>query len=412
VNDLQQAKPLRPLRLVLIGDGESPHLLKWVRALAALPDEVELFAVSSRGFLPEIEELLPAHHRLALGHTMQVAGGNTTLLRQLPELARWLRTVEPDWLAPHYLTSHGTMAWLAVRLLGVRGRIAGSAWGTDILVTPEHSRAQRWVTRRVLRASALTTSDSMHMAERMRALGAGEVLTFPFGLEVMPGQPDDKDPNLFFANRGLEPIYRPHQVLDAFAALAAEWPEARLVVANDGTLRKALEDQVAGDDRLRSRVRFVGRLDARTQAGWYARARWYLSLPESDSVSVSVLEAMAHGCVPILSDLPANRELVADDRNGVILANRERPTRQRLAGLASRADEVAEAIAGQHRGTTTAFDRVNVKIALREFPGFVGGSDVGDRAPVRRPREIVFRGLVPGQLCRHGGVDADDEHLG
>ena len=61
---------------------------------------------------------------------------------------------------------------------------------------------------------------------------------------------------------------------------------------------------------LQDHVRFVGRLDADTQADLYRRARWFLSLPQSDSVSVSVLEAMAHGCVPILSDLPANRELV------------------------------------------------------------------------------------------------------
>ena len=44
-------------------------------------------------------------------------------------------------------------------------------------------------------------------------------------------------------------------------------------------------------------------------------------LPRSDSVAVSVLEAMAHGCVPLLSDLPANRELVRSGENGLILAD-------------------------------------------------------------------------------------------
>jgi L-malate glycosyltransferase len=82
-----------------------------------------------------------------------------------------------------------------------------------------------------------------------------------------------------------------------------------LVVANDGSLRGALQAQAAALG-LADRVVFVGRLDAGTQAGWYDRAQWYLSLPQSDSVAVSVLEAMAHGCIPILSDLPANRELV------------------------------------------------------------------------------------------------------
>ncbi|HJV68243.1 glycosyltransferase [Ideonella sp.] len=328
------------IRLVLIGDGESPHLLKWARALAG---RVELWAVSSRGFAPEFDAVLPAARRLALGTQPRFEGGNIGLLRQWPRVARWLRAVQPDWLAPHYLSSHGTLAWLATRVGGVKARIAGSAWGSDILVAPERSAAMRWVTRRVLRACTVTTSDSAHMAERMRALGAAEVMVFPFGLERLPAATPAKDGALFFANRGLEPIYRPVRVLDVFAALAAGWPEARLVVANDGSLGPALQERAAAPD-LAGRVQFVGRLDAAAQAVWYGRARWYLSLPASDSVSVSVIEAMGHGCIPILSDLPANRELVRDGHNAVILADGELPTRARLAPLAGRADEVSAAL--------------------------------------------------------------------
>lgn len=329
------------IRLVLIGDGNSPHLLKWARALAG---RVDLWAVSSRGFDRGFNAVMPVDRRLALCTQPDFAGGNIGLLRHLPELSRWLRGVQPDWLAPHYLSSHGTLAWLATRLGGVRARIAGSAWGSDILVAPQRSAAMRFVTRRVLRACALATSDSRHMAERMRALGAGEVMVFPFGLEQLPTATADKAPALFFANRGLEAIYRPERVLEVFAALAAEWPEARLVLANDGSLRAGLEARVAATPGLAGRVQFVGRLDADEQARWYGQARWYLSLPESDSVSVSVLEAMGHGCIPILSDLPANRELVQDGRNGLVLADGELPTRARLAPLAERAGEVASGL--------------------------------------------------------------------
>ncbi len=325
------------IRLVLIGDGDSPHLLKCARALAG---QVELWAVSSRGFAPGFDAVLPERRRLALGTRPAFEGGNVGLLLELPRLVRWLRLVRPDWLAPHYLSSHGTLAWLATRLGGIDARIAGSAWGSDILVAPERSAAMRWLTRRVLRACDLATSDSAHMAERMRALGAGEVMVFPFGLEQLPAASPSKDEALFFANRGLEPIYRPERVLAAFATLAAGWPEARLVVANDGSRRAALQARAAQPD-LAGRVQFVGRLSAEAQAGWYARARWYLSLPASDSVSVSVLEAMGHGCIPILSDLPANRELVQDGRHGVILGEAETLTRDRLAPLAARAGEVS-----------------------------------------------------------------------
>lgn len=334
-----------PLRLALIGDGESPHLLKWVRALSQNTDVVvDLYVASSRGFLPAFDGLLPLERRLALGTQPRFRGGNLGLLRCLPRLITWLREVQPDWLAPHYLSSHGTLAWLAVRWGGVDAAIAGSAWGSDILVTPERSRLMRALTQRVLAACTLTTSDSAHMARRMHALGAREVLCFPFGVERLPALPTDKQPWLCFANRGLEPIYQPLRVLQAFAAIARARPEARLVLAHDGSLRDLVLAQVAKDPVLRERVQWVGRLDATTQAGWYARAQWYLSLPLSDSVSVSVLEAMAHGCVPILSDLPANHELVQDGHTGLILRDGEWPTAERLQPLADRSAMIGRAL--------------------------------------------------------------------
>ena len=327
------------MRLVLFGDGESPHLLKWARALAP---QLELWAASSRTFLPAFDAVLPAERRLALGTQPSAAGGNVALLRHVPRFAGWLRRVRPDWVHAHYLTSHGTLAWLATAMLGAPGRLVGSAWGSDVLVTPQRSALQRRLLTRVLRACVLCTSDSQHMAQRMHELGAGETMCFPFGLEALPAMPAAKDDELFFANRALEPIYAPQRVLDAFAAVATSWPQARLVVANDGSLRDALRAQ-ARSLGLQDRVRFVGRLDAETQAGHYARARWYLSLPRSDSVSVSVLEAMAQGCVPLLSDLPANRELVRDGENGLILADGAVLDPAALRALRQRADAVARA---------------------------------------------------------------------
>ncbi|MGL6109601.1 MAG: glycosyltransferase [Rubrivivax sp.] len=325
------------MRVVLWGDGESPHLLKWARALAP---QVELWAASSRRFLDGFDALVPAERRLALNTRPGFEGGNAALLRKLPQFARWMRRVQPQWIHAHYLTSHGTLAWLATTWLGAPGRLVGSAWGSDVLITPRHSAVQRWLLRRVLRACALTTSDSQFMAGRMRELGAGEVMTFPFGLEQLPPLATAKDDALFFANRGLEPIYAPQRVIACFAAIAAQWPQARLVVANEGSLLGAVQAQ-ARSLGLQDQVRFVGRLGAASQAEYYARARWYMSLPQSDSVSVSVLEAMAHGCVPLLSDLPANRELVQSGGNALMLADGAMPALPQLQALLQRGDAIA-----------------------------------------------------------------------
>jgi L-malate glycosyltransferase len=134
-------------------------------------------------------------------------------------------------------------------------------------------------------------------------------------LEVVPPEPTHKDPALFFANGELEPKDEPVRVINSFASLAAEWPEAKLVMANDGSLRAAVEKRVK-ELKLVERVHFTGRLDEATQSQWYSVARWYLSLQRGDAVPVPLLEAMGHGCVPIVSDRPAHRELVHHGRNG------------------------------------------------------------------------------------------------
>lgn len=333
------------LRYALIGDAESPHLLKWARALAP---RTELWVASSRSFRSEFAGLVPAGRRLELQGPADAAGGNIGLLKHLPALGRWLRAVDADWLNPHYLTSHGVMAALARRGLAgagwrpLRGALLGSAWGSDILVTPQRHLAYRLATQGVLRDCRLCTSDSAFMAGRMRALGAPEVMVFPFGLEALPPEPPAKAPWRFFTNRGLEPIYRPERVLQLFAQVAAEQPEAQLVVANEGSLRPALERQAQAPP-LAGRVRFVGRLDAVAQAGEYAQAQWFFSQPASDAVSVSVLEAMAHGCIPLLSALPANAELVQHRQGGLLLEDDDTLGTAALAPLLERAGEISQA---------------------------------------------------------------------
>jgi hypothetical protein len=213
-------------------------------------------------------------------------------------------------------------------LFGVPGRLAGSAWGSDILVTP-HASALALADH--ARAACLHADHQRFavMADRMRELGAAEVMTFPFGLEACRRRRiPAKDEHLVFANRGLEPIYRPN----GCCRLLRPW-RGRPVRAKPGGGQRRLAARRAAGSRpplwaWPTGAAFVGRLDADHPGRLVRPAQWYLSPAGSDSVSVSVLEAMAHGCIPILSDLPANRELVRQ-RATTADPGRRRPARSR-----------------------------------------------------------------------------------
>jgi glycosyltransferase involved in cell wall biosynthesis len=55
----------------------------------------------------------------------------------------------------------------------------------------------------------------------------------------------------------------------------------------------------------------------------YSKAKIWVSIPESDATSISLLEAMACGCIPIVSDLPANREWIKSGVNGIVVKDLE-----------------------------------------------------------------------------------------
>jgi glycosyltransferase involved in cell wall biosynthesis len=82
-------------------------------------------------------------------------------------------------------------------------------------------------------------------------------------------------------------------------------------IAGDGPERGALEARVAALG-LSSCVRFVGRVPHDRLPVLLGEAAAYVSTSRSDSTSISLLEAMASGATPVVSDIPGNREWLAE----------------------------------------------------------------------------------------------------
>ena len=102
------------------------------------------------------------------------------------------------------------------------------------------------------------------------------------------------------------------------ARIIREKLDAHFVICGDGPDRARLEDKVKRISLEGSFV-FKGRLDPAGIARELRAADAYVSTSKSDSTSVSLLEAMACGTVPVVTDLPANREWIRDGENGRIV---------------------------------------------------------------------------------------------
>jgi len=122
---------------------------------------------------------------------------------------------------------------------------------------------------------------------------------------------------LFLANRHLEPLYNVACVLRAFARIQRTVPDARLVVAGEGSQRAALE-QLARELGLRH-CEFVGRVRPERMPGLYDAADIYLNAPDVDNMPGSILEAFASGVPVVTTDAGGIPFILRHDDTGLLV---------------------------------------------------------------------------------------------
>lgn len=286
------------MRIATLANASVVHAQRWVEHFRARGHEVRLWSLEpgadglGAARLPAVP--LPGFLRYPLA---------------APALRRALAAFDPDLVDAHYVPNYGLLGVLAGRR-----PLAVTAWGSDLLVAGPRDPLQRARARYVLRRADAVLADARNLVAAAVALGAApaRVHCVPWGVDRARFAPrGPREPGLIASTRMHEAVYGLDTVVDGAAAALARHPHARIVFAGDGSLTAALERRAA--ERLPAgRWSFVGRLAPDAMAELLARAEVYVSASSSDSTSVSLLEAMACGAVPVVSDIPGNREWVAD----------------------------------------------------------------------------------------------------
>ncbi len=305
-------------RYIIIGNAQSVHLVKWVKELVKYFD---LYVISSTTTHSAISSLLPQSNIFNLNLPVNEKGGNAGILKKIVKVRGIIKKIDPDFVNPHYITSHGFLAALIKKSGRFRFKLIQSAWGTDILVTPFKNPAYHRITKFSLNAAALATSDSKYMTKVINDISPVKTMTFIFGIDKLPDiDISAKDENLYYSNRILSENYNIDEVIRFFKKISDSNSQARLIISNDGPEREKLKN-LAGELKLESKITFKGFISLEEQVSYYKKAWFYISIPTSDSTSVSLIEAMAYGCIPVVSDIPANKEWVINNENGIIYSS-------------------------------------------------------------------------------------------
>ncbi|HLM02808.1 MAG TPA: glycosyltransferase family 4 protein [Pyrinomonadaceae bacterium] len=152
---------------------------------------------------------------------------------------------------------------------------------------------------------------------------------------------------IFLSNRILESLYNIECIFRAFEIIGKKFPDAELIVANDGIERKNLE-RAAREMNLKN-VRFIGLVPHDKIAALYDSVDVYLNSPNFDCMPGSLIECFASGLPVVSTDAGGIPYIVADGETGLLVETNDHEALAAKAIYLLENPEIARTITGNAR---------------------------------------------------------------
>jgi glycosyltransferase involved in cell wall biosynthesis len=329
-------RPLRALMLIHRMADNSPYCIyvhEQARALRALGHDV--WVIAPVAALPGYRLLRPTawakfrdtpraalvegvpvrYPRLvAMGEAgVRLFGGLPMCLAALPDARRLHREKPFDILHAHMLPMEGHAGLLLGGLLGVPTAL--TVHGTDVFRYFREGETPRKRNRAVAERVPLLMAVSSVLAARVAPYRSRPVEVVLNGVDLSLAPEPRTVPRRVITGGGLIPRKCMGVTLDAFAALAGEFPDATLTIFGEGPERGALEARIA-ERGLGDRVEMTGAIPHAEVLSGMAGGDIFVMPSYAEGFGIVYIEAMAAGCVAVGSVGEGIGDLIADGENG------------------------------------------------------------------------------------------------
>lgn len=242
----------------------------------------------------------------------------------VPQMQSVLREIRPELVHAGPIQ---TAAYLAA--LADFHPLLVMSWGSDLLLHAERNSEWERATKLALQKADAFFCDCATVLKRAndyRALSGSQIVQFPWGVKrgtfspVGPLPPRElftprMGETTFLYTRSWDPLYGTDVLLDGFHRARSINQSLRLLLVGNGSLEQSIRDYVNAHG-LGDAVLLLGPQPVQDLPTWFRAANAYISCAKSDGTSVSLLEAMATGLPVIVTDIPSNREWIAEPDNG------------------------------------------------------------------------------------------------
>lgn len=311
------------MKALILADPNSSHTIKWVTSLASKRIEVLLYGL---GKLRVDSYKSYSNVHVKCDEDVKITRNEGSIqklsyLKVIPEIRRLIDTFRPDILHAHYASSYGFIG----ALLNFHPFVV-SVWGSDVYSFPNKSFAHRGIIKYVLSKADLICSTSYSMALKTQMYTDKHIYVVPFGVDVSIFCPMkvnsfwDKEASVVGTVKTLEEKYGIEYLIKGFAKFVSRYPNfpVRLLIVGGGSLESKLK-KICEELNIGSKVWFTGRVPYEEVPKYHNMLSIFVSVSDSESFGVAVIEAMACGKPVIVSNVGGLPEVTCDGKTGFIV---------------------------------------------------------------------------------------------
>jgi len=324
---------VKAMKICYVADGASIHTQRWVNYFAGKGHETHLICWK---VMPGYEDNVNIHLLTRLAPKIWTISQYLSFLFWIVQIRRLINRIKPDIVDGHFITVYGFLAACS----GFHPLVV-SAWGSDMLVQPKRNPLLKFIARYSLnKADIIICLFPIDVAkEQVAELGidSNKIRTLLLGVDTVEFNPSHRDEKIrrsldmenshpiVISTRTLAPIYDVETLVKAIPLVLSEMPQAKFVIAGTGKQQDYLTE-LAHTLGVSNNTKFIGWIPRSELPRYLSSADVYVSSSLSDGTSNSLLEAMACGLAPIVTDIPANQAWINDGENGFLFPTRDYKT--------------------------------------------------------------------------------------
>jgi L-malate glycosyltransferase len=213
---------------------------------------------------------------------------------------------KPDIIHGNWIVPTGLIAAIAGKLTG--RPVINTAHGMDVRI------AENFPVNILFKTAALLSNKLSVVADYMTDnILLKNAFIIPCGIDDSFFEVKaNLQSKTIISTRSLEPIYDVETLIRAIPLVLAKEPEAKFIIIGSGSLNEHLQN-LAAELGVSDSITFTGQIDNSEIPAYMKKAKVYVSTSLADGTSVSLLEALAAGLVPVVTDIDANKPFVNEN---------------------------------------------------------------------------------------------------